>query len=64
MESAIKLRGFVKRFGPITAVDGLDLTVPEGKVAVCKYVGTPGEDEVLQTGQNPIWDGVNSAARS
>ncbi len=24
------------------------------KVVVCKYVGTPGEDERLQTGQNPI----------
>jgi lipooligosaccharide transport system ATP-binding protein len=28
--SAIRLRGVVKRFGPITAVDGLDLDVPEG----------------------------------
>src|SRR5437773_8325047 len=28
--SAIRLRGFVKRFGPITAVDGLDLDVPYG----------------------------------
>src|SRR4051794_23667309 len=27
---AIKLRGFVKRFGGITAVDGLDLDVPFG----------------------------------
>jgi ABC-type multidrug transport system ATPase subunit len=27
---AIQLRGVVKRFGPITAVDGLDLDVPEG----------------------------------
>jgi lipooligosaccharide transport system ATP-binding protein len=27
---AIDLRGVVKRFGPITAVDGLDLEVPEG----------------------------------
>ncbi len=25
------------------------------KSYVCKYVGTPGVDEVLQTGQNPIW---------
>ena len=24
------------------------------KVYVCKYVGTPGVDEILQTGQNPI----------
>jgi lipooligosaccharide transport system ATP-binding protein len=30
MEHAIKLRGFVKRFGAITAVDGLDLDVPFG----------------------------------
>jgi len=29
--SAIRMRGFVKRFGPITAVDGLDLDVPFGK---------------------------------
>src|SRR6201989_2689168 len=30
MGSAIVLRGFVKRFGPLTAVDGLDLDVPYG----------------------------------
>src|ERR1700704_5494171 len=30
MERAITLRGFVKRFGPVTAVDGLDLEVPMG----------------------------------
>jgi lipooligosaccharide transport system ATP-binding protein len=30
MDSAISLRGFVKRFGGITAVDGLDLDVPFG----------------------------------
>src|SRR6476660_2523378 len=29
-ESAIRLRGFVKRFGSLTAVDGLDLDVPFG----------------------------------
>src|ERR671935_1479298 len=28
--SAVMLRGLVKRFGPITAVDGLDLNVPYG----------------------------------
>ena len=27
---AIRMRGVVKRFGPIVAVDGLDLDVPEG----------------------------------
>src|SRR5436190_4514648 len=31
MESAIRLRNVVKRFGPITAVDGLDLDVPFGR---------------------------------
>ena len=30
MTSAIRLRGVVKRYGPITAVAGLDLDVPEG----------------------------------
>jgi lipooligosaccharide transport system ATP-binding protein len=29
-ELAIRLRGVVKRYGPITAVNGLDLDVPEG----------------------------------
>jgi lipooligosaccharide transport system ATP-binding protein len=29
-ELAIRLRGVVKRFGPLTAVDGLDLDVPAG----------------------------------
>jgi len=31
MDLAIRLRGVVKRFGPITAVDGLDLDVPVGR---------------------------------
>jgi lipooligosaccharide transport system ATP-binding protein len=30
MQNAIRLRGVVKRYGPITAVDGLDLDIPEG----------------------------------
>src|SRR5688572_27056686 len=29
-DTAIRLRGVVKRFGPLTAVDGLDLDVPYG----------------------------------
>jgi len=29
--AAIRVRGFVKRFGPLTAVDGLDLDVPYGQ---------------------------------
>ena len=31
-----------------------------GKVYVCKYVGQPGVDEELQTGQNPIEVSVNA----
>src|ERR687890_1979930 len=30
MQLAISIRGAVKRYGPIGAVDGLDLDVPEG----------------------------------
>ena len=30
------------------------------KVFVCKYVGTPGVDEVLATGQNPVSVSVNA----
>jgi hypothetical protein len=33
---------------------------PEGKVFVCKYVGTPGSNERLQTGQNPIDVSINA----
>ena len=33
MSSAIRLRGVVKRFGAIAAVDGLDVDVPEGTCA-------------------------------
>ena len=37
---------------------------PGKKVYVCKYVGTPGVDERLQTGQNPIEVSVNAAELS
>jgi hypothetical protein len=33
---------------------------PPSKVFVCKYVGKPGVDETLQTGQNPISVSINS----
>ena len=39
--------GFATLTGPASAD-------PADKVYVCKYVGTPGVDEVLQTGNNPI----------
>jgi hypothetical protein len=34
------------------------------KSYVCKYVGTPGVDERLQTGQNPIWVDNHSIAEN
>lgn len=37
---------------------------PRGKVSVCKYVGTPGVDERLQTGQNPIEVTINASPDS
>ena len=40
-------------------VEKTKTTTPK-KVFVCKYVGTPGVDERLQTGQNPISVSVNS----
>lgn len=33
---------------------GVAQAVPSPKYFVCKYVGTPGVNETLQTGQNPI----------
>lgn len=36
------------------------IAASDGKVYVCKYVGTPGDDERLQTGQNPIEVSVNA----
>ena len=44
--------------GVSAAADGGDDT--PRKVFVCKYVGTPGVDERLQTGQNPISVSVNA----
>jgi hypothetical protein len=37
-----------------TTTAGTTTTLPSHKVFVCKYVGTPGVDERLQTGDNPI----------
>ncbi len=38
----------------VLAIPVVTLAAPAPKVFVCKYVGTPGADERLQTGQNPI----------
>jgi hypothetical protein len=35
-------------------------SVPTNKVAVCKYVGKPGVNEVLKAGKNPIVVSINS----
>jgi hypothetical protein len=35
-------------------------TVPDRKVAVCKYVGKPGVNEVLKSGENPIVVSINA----
>ncbi len=35
-------------------IGGVAVAVPSPKYFVCKYVGTPGTNETLQTGQNPI----------
>ena len=39
---------------------GTTTTEDARKVFVCKYVGTPGVDERLQTGENPISVSVNA----
>lgn len=33
--NAIEIQGLTKRYGPITAVDGLDLTVRRGSCSPC-----------------------------
>lgn len=43
----------------IASADGTTLG-NDGKVYVCKYVGKPGVDEHLQTGQNPIEVSINA----
>jgi hypothetical protein len=45
------------------AATGVLASAQPEKVYVCKYVGTPGEDERLQTGQNPISVSVNAVAQ-
>jgi hypothetical protein len=47
--------GLVALSAPAHAADA------SSRVWVCKYVGTPGDDEVLQGGQNPIRVSGNSA---
>lgn len=44
----------------VWALARIGSAAPAPKVFVCKYVGTPGVDERLQTGQNPINVSQNS----
>jgi hypothetical protein len=48
--------------GAFVLANGTSATADEHNqwVYVCKYVGTPGEDERLQTGQNPILVSINA----
>lgn len=55
--AALLVVGLVSVGGAPTSVSAQE--TPK-KVFVCKYVGTPGEDERLQTGQNPISVSVNA----
>jgi ABC-type branched-subunit amino acid transport system ATPase component len=51
-ELAIRLRGAVKRYGPITAVDGLDLDVPIGTcVGLLGLNGASSFSTVVGTGR-------------
>jgi LPXTG-motif cell wall-anchored protein len=52
--AAIAAAGFVGLSAPAHAADA------NSRVWVCKYVGTPGEDERLSTGENPIEVSGNS----
>jgi lipooligosaccharide transport system ATP-binding protein len=49
-ELVIQLRGVVKRYGPITAVDHLDLDVPGGTCA-----GLLGPDGVSRNSSSPYF---------
>ena len=43
-----------------TTTTSVPTSAPSRKVFVCKFVGTPGVDERLQSGQNPISVSVNA----
>jgi hypothetical protein len=58
MKNGIKLAAAILVFGAGIATFGVfaasAIAGGEHQVVVCKYVGTPGVDETLQTGENPI----------
>jgi hypothetical protein len=58
--SAVVLMLFATNFLPIVAATQSHVAADTDKVFVCKYVGTPGVDETLQTGNNPISVSVSS----
>jgi hypothetical protein len=65
--STRRVAGFVAAIGALVMSSGVAMliTAPSANAAadkyfVCKYVHTPGNTEVLQTGQNPISVSVNA----
>ena len=46
--SAIRLRGFAKRFGALTAVDGLDLDVPSERASACSAPNGAGKSTTMK----------------
>lgn len=51
---SINMRKLVILSATLLTLPAIALATPAPKVFVCKYVGTPGTNETLQTGQNPI----------
>ncbi len=58
--SAVVLMLFATNFLPILAATQSHVAAGSDKVFVCKYTGTPGVNETLQTGNNPISVSVNA----
>ncbi|MFF5707081.1 ABC transporter ATP-binding protein [Streptomyces sp. NPDC012794] len=48
-DPAVEIRGLVKRYGPKTAVDGLDLTVPRGSVTAVLGPNGAGKTTTVET---------------
>ena len=47
--NAIEIQGLTKRYGPITAVDGLDLTVRQGELFALLGVNGAGKTTTINT---------------
>ena len=47
--NAIEIQGLTKRYGPITAVDGLDLTVRQGELFALLGVNGAGKTTTIKS---------------